>query len=168
MPKPYSMAVHSDGSVDRISGEGQPSLMMQLLMGNMQAMLAQRDREAAESQVTDTQLMPDDFVDPFAAESSAAVDVNDSQPAVDLDLPDSQPPAGLDASGDDAPEDDGTMSDNQEEKTAESQATKKSQRNKKKKKVMKSWQFHAPRARASEHLQSSTLRAVLTIFSQVA
>ena len=43
MPKPYAIHFKSDGSVER-SGEGQPSLMMMLLAGRVQQMLAEKDQ----------------------------------------------------------------------------------------------------------------------------
>ena len=43
MPQPYAIHFKSDGSVER-SGEGQPSLMMMLLAGRVQQMLAEKDQ----------------------------------------------------------------------------------------------------------------------------
>ena len=47
MPKPYAIHFKSDGSVER-SGEGQPSLMMQLLVGQVQQMMAEKDQSDAK------------------------------------------------------------------------------------------------------------------------
>ena len=51
MPKPYAIHFKSDGSVEH-SGEGQPSLMMMLLAGRVQQMLAEKDQGDTKEQET--------------------------------------------------------------------------------------------------------------------
>ena len=99
MPKPYAMTFNSQDGFARVSGDGQPSLMMQLLAGRVSQMLAAADARRAEEEeeeITDTQVMPDPL-----DQGGDAGGVPDSQPVPDLNLGDSQPALDL---GDTQPE----------------------------------------------------------------
>ena len=140
MSDSYAFNFRADGTVEHLGGQGQPSPMMQLLVGRVQAMLAQRDAQDVE--ITDTQVMPDTYEDNGGdneAFGSQAIQAD----VLDL-LADSQPqqemPGELDLK-DDALEDADPEVDDKDEDALQSKGKVKTKTPTKYKK-MKSKQFH--------------------------